>query len=61
MRDATAVMCISTTANETDNFTVTGDYCTTLVIYLNMQEKVYTFMCMYMGSYMAVSVSTLNY
>ena len=27
MRDATTVMCLSTTDNKTDNFTVAGDYC----------------------------------
>ena len=32
MRDETTVMCLSTTANKTDNFTIAGDYCTTLVI-----------------------------
>ena len=57
MRDATAVMCLITTANETDNFTVAGDFCCNLFKYA--RESVYN--CVYMGSYMAVSVSTLNY
>ena len=32
MRDETTVMCLSTTANKTDNFTIAGKNCTTLVI-----------------------------
>ena len=32
MRDETTVMCLSTTANKTGNFTVAGKNCTTLVI-----------------------------
>ena len=31
-REATTVMCLSTSANETDNFTVAGEYCATLEI-----------------------------
>ena len=34
MRDATTVMCLSTTANKTDNFTVAGDYCIFDIQYL---------------------------
>ena len=52
MRDATTVMCLSTTANETDNFTVAGDFCCNLFKYA--RESVYV--CVYMGSYMAASV-----
>ena len=34
MRDATTVMCLSTTANETDNFTVAGQYCINCLVYV---------------------------
>ena len=52
MRDATTVTCLSTTANKTDNFTIAGDFCCNLFKYA--RESVY--ICVYMGSYMAVSV-----
>ena len=49
MRDATTVMCLSTTANETDNFTVAGNFC---CIFKYARESVYN--CVYMGSYMCL-------
>ena len=34
MRSETTVMCLSTTANETDNFTFAGQYCITCIVYM---------------------------
>ena len=40
MKDATTVMCLSTTANETDNFTVAGKYCITCMCCICMYMDV---------------------
>ena len=41
MRDATTVMCLSTTANKTDNFTVAGEYCTLYNYTVHFADFVY--------------------